>query len=43
MSRSGGGAISGIAVHKNKAYLPIYHDYVDERLPLFLVELTESS
>ena len=39
----GGGQISGIAVHENIAYLPIDHNYVDERPPLFLVELTESS
>ncbi len=39
----GGGQISGIAVHENIAYLPIDHNYVDERPPLFLVELNESS
>lgn len=35
----GGDQISDIAVHDNRAYLPIDHNHVDERPPLFVAEL----
>ena len=38
----GGGQVSDIEVHENRAYLPIDHNVVDERPPLFVVDLTET-